>query len=183
MERFLGGPTTPYKPDPTVTIDTDEIISIARCPVHGRHGQRTECFVCRGPVEQVPMVSVSIAPVMRDAIADAIEGMQEILDLIPAYFRERHALDAYIGRAEATLASLTTIGNMVHLPALIARECDMPRSHARRLIMQGAVWLNGVQVSDHDLPESQLIGKGLRVAGRPPIRLAAAHLQAKEEGA
>lgn len=33
-----------------------EIVYIARCPEHGLHGQRDECFVCGGPVEQVPMV-------------------------------------------------------------------------------------------------------------------------------
>jgi hypothetical protein len=31
-------------------------VKIARCPIHGLHGERTECFVCGGPVEQVPMV-------------------------------------------------------------------------------------------------------------------------------
>jgi hypothetical protein len=29
---------------------------IARCPEHGLHGERTECYVCGGPVEQVEMV-------------------------------------------------------------------------------------------------------------------------------
>lgn len=31
-------------------------VNIARCPEHGLHGQRIECHVCGGPVEQVPMV-------------------------------------------------------------------------------------------------------------------------------
>jgi len=35
-----------------------EIYFIARCPVHGLHGERTECFECGGPVEQVPMREV-----------------------------------------------------------------------------------------------------------------------------
>lgn len=30
--------------------------NFARCPEHGLHGQRTACFVCDGPVEQVAMV-------------------------------------------------------------------------------------------------------------------------------
>lgn len=34
------------------------VVNIARCPEHGLHGCRTECFVCGGPVEQVPMVPV-----------------------------------------------------------------------------------------------------------------------------
>lgn len=35
-------------------------VSIARCPEHGLHGERTECFICGGPVEQVEMVPVSV---------------------------------------------------------------------------------------------------------------------------
>jgi hypothetical protein len=33
-----------------------EPVLIARCPEHGLHGERSECFVCGGPVEHVPMV-------------------------------------------------------------------------------------------------------------------------------
>lgn len=29
---------------------------VARCDEHGLHGERTECFVCGGRVEQIPMV-------------------------------------------------------------------------------------------------------------------------------
>lgn len=32
------------------------VVNIARCPEHGLHGERAECFVCGGPVDQVPMV-------------------------------------------------------------------------------------------------------------------------------
>jgi hypothetical protein len=32
------------------------IVTIARCPDHGLHGQRTECYACGGPVEQVEMI-------------------------------------------------------------------------------------------------------------------------------
>lgn len=35
------------------------VVNVAWCPEHGLHGQRTQCHVCGGPVEQVPMVSVS----------------------------------------------------------------------------------------------------------------------------
>ena len=38
-----------------------EVTYIARCPEHGLHGERTECFVCKGPVEQVPMVELAQA--------------------------------------------------------------------------------------------------------------------------
>lgn len=41
------------------------IVNIASCPVHGLHGQREECFVCGGPVEQVPMVpAAAVAPLL-----------------------------------------------------------------------------------------------------------------------
>lgn len=39
-------------------------VCIARCDEHGLHGERTECFVCGGPVTQVPMVSA-------DSLAEA----------------------------------------------------------------------------------------------------------------
>lgn len=35
--------------------EDQSIVNIARCAEHGLHGERTECFVCAGPVEQVPM--------------------------------------------------------------------------------------------------------------------------------
>lgn len=43
-----------------IPVDSD-VVYIARCPVHGLHGERHECFVCGGDVEQVPMVPVVIA--------------------------------------------------------------------------------------------------------------------------
>ena len=36
--------------------DLQRAVNIARCPTHGLHGERTECFVCGGEVEQVRMV-------------------------------------------------------------------------------------------------------------------------------
>ncbi len=38
------------------------VASIACCPKHGLHGERTECFVCHGPVEQVSMVEFGRGP-------------------------------------------------------------------------------------------------------------------------
>jgi hypothetical protein len=38
-----------------------EAVYIARCPEHGLHGERSECFVCGGPVERVLMAPVSPA--------------------------------------------------------------------------------------------------------------------------
>lgn len=34
------------------------VVHIARCPAHGLHGERAECFECGEPVERVPMVAV-----------------------------------------------------------------------------------------------------------------------------
>lgn len=43
-------------------------VEIARCPEHGLHGQRDECFICEGPVEQVRMVPLAAAsPSKEDA--------------------------------------------------------------------------------------------------------------------
>lgn len=36
------------------SIDSDAV-PIARCPEHGLHGSRDRCYVCGGPVEQIPM--------------------------------------------------------------------------------------------------------------------------------
>lgn len=44
--------------------------NIAKCPTHGLHGQRTECFVCDGPIEQVPMIPVA-------SIVDELEAVIE----------------------------------------------------------------------------------------------------------
>lgn len=45
-------------------------VNIARCPVHGMHGEREECFVCGVPVEQVPMVPCDDAAIERAARAE-----------------------------------------------------------------------------------------------------------------
>lgn len=37
-----------------------ELVHIARCAIHGLHGERTECAVCGGPVEQVAMVPATV---------------------------------------------------------------------------------------------------------------------------
>lgn len=41
------------------TRDPSPLFMVARCPEHGLHGERTDCYVCEGPVEQVPMLEVS----------------------------------------------------------------------------------------------------------------------------
>jgi hypothetical protein len=45
------------------------VANIARCPEHGLHGARSECFICGGAVEQVPMVPCDDAAVERAAEA------------------------------------------------------------------------------------------------------------------
>jgi NTP pyrophosphatase (non-canonical NTP hydrolase) len=44
---------------------------IARCPEHGLHGERDECFVCGGPVEKVPMVEAVQPPQLPDVHVEA----------------------------------------------------------------------------------------------------------------
>lgn len=46
---------------------------IARCPEHGLHGERTECFVCAGPVEQIEVVPKERLDDLRDRIAGACD--------------------------------------------------------------------------------------------------------------
>lgn len=81
----VGGTT--HRPEPVL---------IARCPEHGLHGCRNECFVCGQPVEQVPMVTASDAAKFaereyervceeRDSVkvklARVREAAQEVADL------------------------------------------------------------------------------------------------------
>lgn len=46
---------------------------VARCAIHGLHGERTECYVCGGPVEQVPMVELE-GPAARSGRHSAVEA-------------------------------------------------------------------------------------------------------------
>jgi hypothetical protein len=71
-----------------------EIVTVARCPVHGLHGRRARCFVCDEPVEQVAMIPVAdtitllgsarrLARELRDAAArldEAATGLAEVVD-------------------------------------------------------------------------------------------------------
>lgn len=43
-----------------ITPVQSEVVHIASCPIHGLHGERTSCFECGGPVQQVPMVPVTV---------------------------------------------------------------------------------------------------------------------------
>jgi tyrosyl-tRNA synthetase len=63
----------------------------------------------------------------------------------------------------------------VHLPALIAEQFDLSTSEARRLIGQGGVRLDGVELTSDrlDLPSAELSGKVLQVGKRRFVRLSA----------
>lgn len=60
----------------------------------------------------------------------------------------------------------------VHMPALVADAVGVSRSEARRLLKQGAVRLNGVQIADQDVSEKKLSGAVLQVGKRNFRRLA-----------
>lgn len=49
----------PTAPDPASAVEPLATVNIARCPKHGLHGERDECFVCSQPVERVAMVPLS----------------------------------------------------------------------------------------------------------------------------
>jgi hypothetical protein len=48
-----------------------EVVHVARCPEHGLHGERSECFVCGGEVEQVPLVPLSALAAVEADLAEA----------------------------------------------------------------------------------------------------------------
>jgi len=68
---------------------------------------------------------------------------------------------------EATLPD----GDLVHLPALLVDSAGVATtSAARRLIGQGGVRVNGIVVTDLDLPRHQLLGALLQVGKREYVR-------------
>lgn len=46
------------------------IVNIARCPLHGLHGAREECFTCGDPVEQIPMIAADAVQAVIDKCRD-----------------------------------------------------------------------------------------------------------------
>ncbi len=56
-------------------------VCIARCPEHGLHGERQECFVCGGPVEQVLMAP---AEVMGPKLERILLRAQDDVDTLAA---------------------------------------------------------------------------------------------------
>jgi tyrosyl-tRNA synthetase len=72
-------------------------------------------------------------------------------------------------------AHFECVEGMLHLPGLMASELGMSRSEARRLIDQGAVTLDEVQLTpgQHDVPCEQADGQILKVGRRRFRRLRA----------
>jgi tyrosyl-tRNA synthetase len=62
-------------------------------------------------------------------------------------------------------------GASVHLPALLASAFGLSTSEARRLIAQGGVKVDGVAVSDLDLPRGELVGCVVQAGKRRFARL------------
>lgn len=52
--------------------DDGLVVHIARCPDHGLHGARPECFICGGPVEQVAMVPAGSLDAALERAVDAL---------------------------------------------------------------------------------------------------------------
>lgn len=70
--------------------------AIARCPEHGLHGERNECFVCYAPVELVAMVpagEVERLRAERDRYSEALHDIEDEND------RLRAALSDLIGNS------------------------------------------------------------------------------------
>ena len=73
--------------------------------------------------------------------------------------------------SEIDEAAFSAANGVVHLPGLIAELFGLSRSEARRLIEQGAVWLDDTAVADVDLSPEALDGRVLRVGKRRFKRL------------
>jgi tyrosyl-tRNA synthetase len=73
--------------------------------------------------------------------------------------------------SEIDEAAFSAENGVVHLPRVIAELFDLSRSEARRLIEQGAVWLDETAVADVDLSPEDLDGHVLRVGKRRFKRL------------
>jgi hypothetical protein len=75
---------------------------IARCPEHGLHGERDECFVCGGEVEQVPFVPLD--PPSGQAVVESAQQIRDVALLFPAGSPTRLSLRAALDALLADLA-------------------------------------------------------------------------------
>ena len=74
-------------------------------------------------------------------------------------------------RGHARRAASAPADGVVHLPELLGEQFGMSRSEARRNIAQGGVRLDGVPVTELDLPAAELAGRVLQVGKRRFVRL------------
>lgn len=63
-------------------------VEIARCPEHGLHGERTECFVCGGDVERVPMVPLDAHNEIYGRLVDDRRNHRLALMTLVALYRD-----------------------------------------------------------------------------------------------
>lgn len=80
------------------------IVNIARCPEHGLHGERTECFVCGGPVEQEAMVPAVAVEPLRAALAKIADRRPGHAEADAAFYRCRQDAKAALAQHSAALA-------------------------------------------------------------------------------
>lgn len=62
------------------------VVTVARCPEHGLHGERDDCFVCGGEVEQVALLSAERVRGEVDALvagAEVVRGVDDVV-AVPA---------------------------------------------------------------------------------------------------
>lgn len=81
------------------------VVNIARCPEHGLHGERTECFICGADVEQVEMAPAADLLEAIEAIDDLmgydkgpnedeyVEWCNRYLPLVKRYGRQKYTID------------------------------------------------------------------------------------------
>ena len=98
----------------------DAPVNIARCPEHGLHGEREECFVCGGAVDQVAMVALADYEALRRRVE---ELQEEVGDATVAQLGiETEARVAAEARADQLAAALTRIGEGNDDSAIFARR-------------------------------------------------------------
>ena len=73
-----------------------EPVLIAKCPIHGIHGERQRCFICDAECEQVPMVPLPVYEAEVGKLAKALNQLRH------EQFMNLHGLDggAHSGRWE-----------------------------------------------------------------------------------
>jgi tyrosyl-tRNA synthetase len=77
------------------------------------------------------------------------------------------------GRAPDEVVETTLpAGDPVHLPAVLAEQFGISTSEARRLIVQGAVKVDGDPVADLDVPRERLAGSLVQAGKRRFVRFA-----------